>query len=747
MATQARPSRGPAIVRRGVRVLVAAAHMTIGATALALEGRVVDKHDGRPVSNVEISVVGGSQRARSDADGWFLLVPDPKLPFELLAVLPGGIYLKPIRFERIPVGEPIRVEVAATGEELVTVTAGAAPGIQSAPANAKTLVSSDDLRARASRNLAQTMENVAGISSVSEGQAAVPAIRGLAQARSLLLIDGARVTSERRIGPSATFLDPFILEDVEVSRGPGAVAYGSDAFGGVILARTRRPEPGGERKFAFTGTLGAGVPQSRAGLEFESGIGERSGALVSGHYRSFSDYDSPEGEVLNSGSRDFGFLARYAHAFEGGVLSLGIQGDYGRDIERPRNNSDVVRFYYPEEDSMRLTASFETGPVMGLDETEVGFFLGTYEILTDQDRFATAADPRLIERADVAAKDFGLRAAAGDHWGKTRFEFGVDLNGRYDLEAQDIVIMHDLSGDQTSYDATTTIEDARRVDTGVFVTAEGSVTPVFSLAGGLRYDRVDSRNEGGFFGDTSVDNAEPSGFVAATLGSFGGFSSTLQFAHGFRDARLSDRFFRGVTGAGFITGNPDLEPETSDQFDLALRYTARRWRSAMYFYLYTIEDLIERFEDPNQEDFFFFRNRGEARIRGMELEVQADLPRRFALQIAASISEGESLEDRSPLDDIQPAAVAIQLRKELGERFFAQIRGAWNDAHDEPGPNEVAVDSYTVVDVAGGWRVAGNVGLELLVRNVLDETYALSTDARSPPAPGISGILTANITF
>ena len=167
----------------------------------------------------------------------------------------------------------------------------------------------------------------------------------------------------------------------------------------------------------------------------------------------------------------------------------------------------------------------------------------------------------------------------------------------------------------------------------------------------------------------------------------------------------------------------------------------------MYLYHYEIDDLIERFEDPNQADFFFFRNHGEARIRGVEVEVQADLPHRFTLQLAGNLSEGESLEDGAPLDDILPAGVAVQLRKELGERCFAQIRGAWYGERDEPGPTEVAVDDHTVVDVAGGWRVAENFELELLVRNLLDETYALSPDGRSPPAPGITGILTANVTF
>ena len=42
---------------------------------------------------------------------------------------------------------------------------------------------------------------------------------------------------------------------------------------------------------------------------------------------------------------------------------------------------------------------------------------------------------------------------------------------------------------------------------------------------------------------------------------------TAQVARGFRDPILSDRFYRGPVGRGFIEGNPDLKPETSLQFD------------------------------------------------------------------------------------------------------------------------------------------------------------------------------------
>jgi outer membrane receptor protein involved in Fe transport len=89
----------------------------------------------------------------------------------------------------------------------------------------------------------------------------------------------------------------------------------------------------------------------------------------------------------------------------------------------------------------------------------------------------------------------------------------------------------------------------------------------------------------------------------------------------------------------------------------------------------------------------------------------------------------------------------VQARKELGERGFVQLRGAWFGNLDEPGPNEVALDSHTVLDVAAGWRFAKGLELNALVRNLLDETYLLTPDARSPLAPGTSALLTARFAF
>ena len=158
----------------------------------------------------------------------------------------------------------------------------------------------------------QALENVAGVNQVSEGQAAVPAFRGLARGRTLILIDGARVSSERRVGPSATYLDPDVIEGVEVARGPGSVAYGSDAFGGVISVRTRSVAP--QAPFSARFSRHAWRRYSRSPCRDRDVDGfSRGSVLFAAHTRDVEDYDGPDDEVFNSGYADHGFLgARHA---------------------------------------------------------------------------------------------------------------------------------------------------------------------------------------------------------------------------------------------------------------------------------------------------------------------------------------------------------------------------------------------------------------------------------------------------
>jgi iron complex outermembrane receptor protein len=716
-------------------------------SAYALQGRLIDKRSGQPVAGAEVMIVGLTGSVRTDADGRFEWKPDPVAPFEVLVVLPGGKLTRPAFVKTLDASAVLTITIEPAVNEEVTVTAGLAPSIDAAPGAGMTLLSGRDVALRSPANLMQALENVPGVNQVSEGQAAVPAVRGLARGRTLILIDGARVTSERRVGPSATFMDPFAISSVDIARGPGSVAYGSDAFGGVISVQTPRPVIGGPWKGRASGTIGSGIPDRRAAMELQKGYAN--GAFIlQAHTRDVEDYDGPTAVVLNSGYEDHGFLARLDHKVGKGLLSLGWQSDFGRNIERPRNNSAATRFYYPFENSHRATASYEAAAVGALDLIRVQGFVGTIEQRTDQDRNPTSTVTRQIVRADVAATDFSLRAIGEKAVGRARLEFGADINGRTGLEAHDIQINYNLSGAETSRTDNLSTDSARRMDTGLFVQATAALAPRFNLTGGARVDFVSSKNVGGYFGDKSISHQAASGFAAVTVGPFEGLSFTGQVSRGFRDPTLSDRFYRGPSGRGFITGSPDLDPETSVQIDLGARYTTGNVRLAAYVYQYRITDLVERYSTAT--DFFFFRNRGKAQYRGFEVEAQADLGQGFTLELSGQTARGRALEEASNtlwLDDVAPNMAAVVLRKRVMEKGSAHVRVATFATDSRPGISEIRAPGYTLLDAGASWFVTPQVELRANGRNLLNRTYFASPDPRWVYAPGRSASVTAVIGF
>lgn len=703
-------------------------------------GRVVDE-GGAPVAGALVSIVGATGTARTDADGRFTWEPAPSVPFQAIIVLPNGVVARPVLVDTLAAGE--RIQVSGLTDESITVL-GAASSIDSTPGAATTILSSRQIAQRNPEHLMQALETVPGINQVSEGHAAVPAVRGMARGRTLFLIDGARVSAERRVGASATFLDPSVIEGVDVARGPGSVAYGSDALGGVISVRTRRAEAGSPLRARVTGTVGGGVPEARGTFEISHGL-ERGGMLLQAHVRDAEDYDSPKGEIFNSGWEDRGVLAHFTHTVARGLLSAAWQGDFGRDIGRPRNNSRSVRFSYPYENSHRFTFSYELPDTGGFRQIAMTTFLGAYEQRTDQETFATSTAGRTIERADVSANDFQVKGSAERVFGATRVELGIDVNGRYNLAAFDITQAFDPADAPTQDDTNVSIDDARRVNAGIYAQAEAAVGASMHVSGGIRGDRVTTRNIGGFFGDLSTSNGAVAGFGAVTVAPIQAWSFTAQVSRGFRDPVLSDRYFRGPSGRGFITGNPDLRPETSVQFDLAARYTLARAQVAVYAYQYRINDLVERYE--TETDFFFFRNRGRARLRGLEIEGRADIGRGYSLELAGHLARGVALDDDASLDDLAADSISLIARKAFGRDGYAQVRIAHHADDNRPGPTEVAAPGATLVDLGAGWQVLRQLEIRGAVRNAFDQTYFASADPRWVYAPGRSASLTAAVQF
>ena len=677
--------------------------------AFAFESRLVDS-SGKPVAGAQVSIVDHSGSARTDGEGRFTLVPDPKLPATLIVIGSRGELFPPIYIERLE----DTIALLPAFRESVTVSTGATPNIEGTPAAAPVIVGAEEIEQRKPAHIAEAIATTPGIALRGEGPPAVPVVRGLAGGRTLLLIDDARIVAERRAGPSATFLDPLTLGSIEISRGPGSVAYGSDAIGGVIHMRPRDPVFGQpEVRYDAWASFGAS-PAVSAAIE-ASGDVLGGSVLASFHARRAGDAEDGSGvTIANSEYRDRGVLLRYVRDAAWGRLRAGVMTSVARDVGAP--SSDPVQTIYPDERATLLTFALDDDRAGIWNAVSFRASLGSYSITTNRVR-ATG-----IESATVKARDGSFRLSGETTGAHSRLVTGIDFVSRFDLRAPG------------------SIDDADRYDTGVYASWDRPLATSVQLGLGGRADRIVSRTRGGFFGDRSREDTALSGHLAVTAGPFRAITTTLQVASGYREPTLSDRYFRGISGRGFVTGNPDLEPERSLQFDAAARWTGARSRIALFAYDYRIRDLVERYR---QGADFFFRNRGEGEIRGIEIEAATRLLRDVELEAGAAIAQGEDADTGAALDDIAPPSLHTSLRWAAQQASaFLTLSAFARD--DDAGPVETERPGYTTVDLGGGWRVHPRLELRIVIRNVTNSRHFGSSDAVAAMAPGRSVMIGIN---
>ncbi len=698
----------------------------------AFQGVLLDA-DGRPVAGARVQIAGRPGSTVTDPGGRFTLTPDPSSPFQVVVSRPDGVAVRPIRVESLPADRPLELRISVAFSAEVTVISGASADIELPPAAAFTLIGRADLEQRNPQHLADALDTVAGASGLERGHDAVPAIRGLTGGRTLILIDDGRVTAERRAGPSATFLDPFSVDEVEVVRGPGSVAYGSDAFGGVIRARTRIPGPADPLAVRYTAAGATGTGERAADVEIGAPV-LGGGLLAAASYRRFDDYSSPRGSVFNSAAEFQGLRLGYQHAVSGGNLRLLWRSDLGRDIGKAATDSRVVRASYPKENSQRFALHFDRSGPGPWSRVGVALTWDSYRLLTDRDRLATPTSPRQLVRADVDANDYGLRVDAERPLGGARIIVGLDVNGRYGLSAVNTTSGYRMSGELAGASREVSIRSARRDDLAVFAAASATVGRL-GVAAGVRADEVQTRTSGGYFGSRDSSDTALSGFAAVTAPLASGLELSLQVARGFRDALLSDRYYRGISGRGFITGNPDLRAETSRQLDAALRWSGGPYRVALYAYDYRIHNLIERYKAGGD---YFFRNRGEAGLRGVEIEGAVEVGQGTLVQVGLQAERGEVLDDGAPTDGVPSHGGFLVVRREVGGRWWWLGRLAAYLRDGRPGPTEQVVPGYATLDAGLGYALNDALRVQLDGRNLLDRSYLASADAASVPAPGRS---------
>ena len=597
--------------------------------------------------------------------------------------------------------------------DIVVTASGFEQQISSAPASIS-VISREELERGHYQNVTDALRDVPGVVVTGGGAGDNGndiSIRGMPSQYTLILVDGRPQNSrESRPNGSAGFEQDWLpplqaIERIEVVRGPMSTLYGSDAIGGVINVITR--------KVADTW---------HGNIQLDTVLQE----------------DSASGD------------SRQANFYLSGPLvadRLGLQL-YGRTSER---DEDDIENGYEEKSLQSLTARLSLAASDNHDFTaEAG--------ITEQDRRS------LVGRSAPAE---GCRGGCTDSIGEyTNSHVALTHSGRFDWgtsetfvqrersenQSRDIEItnttaktsaviplgMHMLTvgaswEEESLEDGTTNqISDRTAVENSqwaLFMEDEWMLTNAWALTGGLRLD--DDDNYGSHLSPRlySVWNMTPEWTLK------GGVST------GYRSPNLREITpdWGQISRGGNVYGNPDLEPETSLNKEIALLYgNDAGLNGSLTLFHNDFEDKITRIAcpidicnaGPNQfgSDPTYRVNIDDAVTQGVEASLGTPLTDTLALTASYTFTDSEQKSGEyagEPLTQLPRHQVSATLDWDVNARLSQWTKVSYRGEESQPttGPSQssIVAPSYTFVDAGIGYQLNDSTTVNAGIYNLFDE--------------------------
>ncbi|WP_421717619.1 TonB-dependent hemoglobin/transferrin/lactoferrin family receptor [Algiphilus sp.] len=588
------------------------------------------------------------------------------------------------------------------------------------------------------RDLEDLFEGLPGVT-ISGGprrDALMPTIRGLTDGRVVVRIDGARQNLQIR-HRGQTFLDPNLLQRVEVLRGPASTLFGSGAIGGVVDFRTRDPFQllDGDAHFGGRALLGY---QSNA----DEGIGAvtlagRSGdvGLLGSVTRSQSDdFEDGDGVVEPFSAMDtVSGLLKASWRPQGPHRLTATYLDYADD------SPSRVTADRPRGDAVRRLTRQRTGTVQyGFAPSGSGFWdLDATVYLTD-----LALDGR--ERDSGNRNESELRTTGLDVFNVSNLEWAGQLHQlSYGVE-----LYRDEQIGRENGQPDPGFASSEQDTVGLFLQDRILLGEALAVTLGARFDRIRQSAERDGTETSRFNEWSPQATVSYRL--LDGLRAYVSYAEAFRAPNLRELFVAGEHFPGnTYLPNPELEPERARNKELGLNWLRHRlWtaddrlRAQLSVFQNDIEDFLEQVVRGDGADSLSnttrFENVEDARLRGVEVSVRYDQSR-FYLGLNGSLLRGDDEGADEPLEGMPADFVRLygawkwpSQALEAGMRLdlvARQDRLPPTTDPDAPGP----APGYAETDLFLSAALHPALQLELAMDNVFDRRFRQATNLINNP--------------
>ncbi|MGD8537285.1 MAG: TonB-dependent receptor [Candidatus Aminicenantes bacterium] len=718
----------------------------------SLKGRVLD-NEGKPLANVKVYIADSDISTETKRDGTFVLEGLGRGDLSMIFSHPD--YVSQVVNVSIMKrsGQVIEVTLASknpilmTIKEEITVTAEADSIIDVSLPSHRTILPSSMLTEMGSANIAESVEKIPGVATVGKGgYSMVPSIRGLAEHRVLLLVDGIRINSERRIGASASFVSLGDIDRIEVNRGPYSVFHGSGAVGGIINIITKSPSPRSPLTGDFYLSYNT-VRNERAGSAMMRGSFGKWGWMLGANGKKADDYSAPSGTVAWSRYADYDFMFKVNRESGNSQLYATLFHYKGIDIGKPSPSAHLKPRWYPSETNTLFTLGYKRQNIWVLDNLNASVYvLGS--VLETQKDDLREEDLSVKKRnlAKVEGVNFGFKVRSGKTLGNIHtLNFGLDFFARGNINDQNTEWIYDEFGAVTQKTEETSLQDARRRNFGFYVDDKIQLSNSLTFNVGGRFDAISTSN-------IDLDGRRTSrsdDFFTLYIGSVVQINSNLSLlgniGRSFRFPTVSELFYTGLTGRGIVFGNPDLRPEQSLNFDIGFRYLHERFYASLYGFNNSVSKMIQKYGDTEDEEYFY-RNLTSGRIYGVEGEFYITLAKDLELFVNFHRLVGKDRDTDVPLNYIPPTRLTFWGKYSPGN-FWVEPRMTFSASVEDPGPLEVPVDGYVLLDTICGFKISQNLTLLAVIQNLLNRTYRASADESGVDAPGRGVVFRAKFSF
>ncbi|MEQ9106134.1 MAG: TonB-dependent receptor [Limnobacter sp.] len=211
------------------------------------------------------------------------------------------------------------------------------------------VIKADKLNANGASTVGEALRYQPGVSATGFGpNSSRPIVRGQDSDRIKILRNSAATVDVSALSfDHALPVDPFALHQVEILRGPAALAYGGNAVGGVVnLVDQRIARKAVEGFQGEVNLLGGGAAdQTAGGFKLDAGLGQGVSLHLDGFKRTTRDLETPsftdpEGvtgnRVQNSSSKSDG--AAIGASFQTGNGYIGVSAErYNNEYGVPKS--------------------------------------------------------------------------------------------------------------------------------------------------------------------------------------------------------------------------------------------------------------------------------------------------------------------------------------------------------------------------------------------------------------------------